>query len=117
MTDWEAGQAVRARLEPLGRTGLSIIYAEKTEPSIAIKAVGFWLDGEMYDHAAFAENSSEVFKREAAMYEALGPHPNILKCLGAAYVQAGEGTPLKEREAWAVKLESRSRLSSPRHPR
>lgn len=78
MTDWEAGQAVRARLEPLGRTGLSIIYADKSKPMIAIKAAGFWLDGEMYDHAALAKNASETFKREAAIYEALGPHPHIL---------------------------------------
>lgn len=105
MTDWEAGQAVRARLEPLGRTGLSIIYAEKAKPMIAIKAAGFWLDGEMYDHAAFAENTSETFKREAAIYEALGPHPHILKCFSAAYLPAGEETSPKEREAWAVKLE------------
>ncbi|KAI0473544.1 kinase-like protein [Xylariaceae sp. FL0804] len=105
MTDREAGQAVRARLEPLGRTGLSIIYAEKSEPMIAIKATGFWLDGEMYDHAAFAENASETFKREAAIYEALGPHPHILKCLGAAYLPAGEETDPKESEAWAVRLE------------
>lgn len=104
MTDWEAGQAVRERLEPLGRTGLSIIYADKAEPTIAIKAAGFWLDGEMYDHAAFARNPSETFKREAAIYEALGPHPHILKCLGAAY-HVGEETNPKEMEAWAVKLE------------
>lgn len=105
MTDWEAGQAVRARLEPLGRTGLSIIYAEKSNPTIAIKAAGFWLDGEMYDRAAFAENASETFKREATIYEALGPHPHILKCLGAAYLRAGEETNQKEMEAWAVRLE------------
>lgn len=105
MTDWEAGQAVRARLEPLGRTGLSIIYAEKSEPTIALKAVGFWLDGEMYDHAALAEDSSETFKREAAIYEALGTHPHILKCSGVAYLPAAENQKAEEREAWAVRLE------------
>ncbi|KAM0332286.1 hypothetical protein ACHAQA_002562 [Verticillium albo-atrum] len=108
MTDREAVQAVRARLEPLGRTGQSIVYAEKSEPTIAIKAAGFWLDGEMYDHPAFAEDESEMFKREAAIYEALGPHPHILKCLGAAYLQAADETNSKEREAWAVRLERAS---------
>ncbi|KAH6696924.1 kinase-like domain-containing protein [Plectosphaerella plurivora] len=105
MTDREAGQAVRERLEPLGRTGSSIIYAEKSEPMIAIKAEGFWLDGEMYDHAAIAEDASETFKREATIYGALGPHPHILKCFGAAYLEGGEETNPKEREAWALKLE------------
>lgn len=105
MTDWEAGQAVRARLEPLGRTGLSIIYAEKSEPSVALKAAGFWLDGEMYDHAAFAEDTSDQFKREAAIYEALGSHPHILKCYGVASLPAGEEEKTEEREAWAVRLE------------
>lgn len=43
-----------------------------------------WLDGELHDHAAFAEEASETFKREAVIDEALGPHPHVLKCLGAA---------------------------------
>ncbi|KAF9770164.1 hypothetical protein IL306_012320 [Fusarium sp. DS 682] len=118
MSDREAGPAIRARLEPLGRTGLSIIYADKSEPQVAIKATGFWLDGEMYDHAAFAEDTSETFKREAAIYDALGEHPHILKSYGVAYlpiVQDKESEPKaeaeaeaeaeKEREAWALKLE------------
>ncbi|KAF5254130.1 hypothetical protein FANTH_1012 [Fusarium anthophilum] len=110
MSDREAGPAIRARLEPLGRTGLSIIYADKSESQVAIKVTGFWLDGEMYDHAAFAEDTSETFKREAAIYDALGAHPHILKSFGAAYLPTTqkEGSELKgdgEREAWALKLE------------
>ncbi|KAH7481545.1 hypothetical protein FOMA001_g8581 [Fusarium oxysporum f. sp. matthiolae] len=52
----------------------------------------------MYDHAAFAEDTSNLFKREAAIYEALGPHPCILKCIGVELMPDGE-------EAWALRLE------------
>ncbi|KAF4989054.1 hypothetical protein FGRMN_9384 [Fusarium graminum] len=98
MNDREAGPAIRERLEPLGRTALSIIYADKCEPQVAIKSAGFWLDGEMFDHAALAEDTSDTFKREAAIYDTLGPHPHILKSHGVAYLPSSE-------EAWALKLE------------
>ncbi|KAF5676557.1 tkl kinase [Fusarium heterosporum] len=98
MSDREAGPAIRERLEPLGRTALSIIYADKCEPQVAIKSTGFWLDGEMYDHAALAEDTGDTFKREAAIYDALGPHPHILKSHGVAYLPSSK-------EAWALKLE------------
>ncbi|KAM0499075.1 hypothetical protein ACHAP8_005779 [Fusarium lateritium] len=71
LSDRDAGPAINARLEPWGRTVLSIIYADRIEPQVAIKAVGFWLDGKMYDHAALAKDTSEAFKREAAIYDAL----------------------------------------------
>ncbi|RKK20043.1 hypothetical protein BFJ68_g1815 [Fusarium oxysporum] len=98
LSDREAAHAIRARLEPLGRTGLSIVYIEKGNSKSALKAAGLWLDGEMYDHAAFAEDTSNLFKREAAIYEALGPHPCILKCIGVELMPDGE-------EAWALRLE------------
>lgn len=104
LTDWEAGKAIKEHLEPLGRTTLNIIYAEKSNPSIVIKATGYWLDGEMYDHAMFAEDTSATFKREAAIYEALSPHPHILTCHGAAFLPpANRDGEMKE--AWAVKFE------------
>ncbi|KAG8670644.1 hypothetical protein FPOAC2_10022 [Fusarium poae] len=110
MSDRDAGPAINARLEPLGRTALSIIYADRTEPQVAIKAIGFWLDGEMYDHAALAEDTDETFEREAAIYDALGSHKHILKSYGVAYLPAAEGeesvpSPKSERKAWALKLE------------
>ncbi|KAG7414677.1 Serine/threonine-protein kinase HT1 [Fusarium oxysporum f. sp. rapae] len=52
----------------------------------------------MYDHVAFAEDTSNLFKREAAIYEVLGSHPCILKCIGV------ELMPDRE-EAWALRLE------------
>ncbi|KAF4414936.1 TKL kinase [Fusarium acutatum] len=111
MSDREAGPAIRARLEPLGRTALSIFYTNKSEPQAAIKATGFRLDGEMYDHAALADDTSETFKREAAIYVALGAHARILKSFSVAYIPAGhhkesepEAAVEGEREAWAVKL-------------
>lgn len=110
LSDRDAGPAINARLEPLGRTALSIIYADKSEPHVAIKATGFWLDGEMYDHAALAEDTSETFKREGAIYDALGSHEHILKSYGVSYLPAAqsnepEPTAESEREAWALKLE------------
>ncbi|KAF5244908.1 hypothetical protein FOXYS1_15221 [Fusarium oxysporum] len=112
MSDRDAGPVIRARLEPLGRTALSIIYADKFEPQVAIKATGFWLDGEMYDHAALAEDTSETFKREAAIYDALGAHAHILKSFGVAYLPTAQdeesepmGVAQGEREAWVLKLE------------
>ncbi|KAH6983686.1 kinase-like domain-containing protein [Ilyonectria sp. MPI-CAGE-AT-0026] len=98
LSDREAAHAIRARLEPIGRTGLSIVYTEKGNSKSVLKAVGFWLDGEMYDHAAFAEDTSNRFKREAALYEALGSHPCILTCMGVELMPDGE-------EAWALRLE------------
>ncbi|KAJ9421699.1 kinase-like domain-containing protein [Fusarium oxysporum] len=92
LSDREAAHAIRARLEPLGRTGLSIVYTEKGNSKSALKAAGFWLDGEMYDHAAFAEDTSNLLKREAAIYEALeeawalrlerAPHGNLREYVG-----------------------------------
>lgn len=110
LSDRDAGPAINARLEPLGRTALSIIYAEKSEPQVVIKATGFWLDGEMYDHAALAEDTSETFKREGAIYDTLGSHEHILKSYGVAYLPAAQSeepgpTAESEREAWALKLE------------
>jgi serine/threonine protein kinase len=98
LSDHEAAQAIRNRLEPIGRTGLSIVYTEKGNSKSVLKAVGFWLDGEMYDHAAFAEDTSNRFKREAALYEALGSHPCRLPCMGVELMPDGE-------EAWALRLE------------
>ncbi|CAG1994344.1 unnamed protein product [Fusarium graminearum] len=110
LSDRDAGPAINARLEPLGRTALSITYADKAEPQVAIKATGFWLHGEMYDHAALAEDCSESFKREAANYDALGLHEHILKSYGVAYLPAtqseeSDSSVESEREAWALKLE------------
>ncbi|KAF4341361.1 TKL kinase [Fusarium beomiforme] len=85
LSDQEAVDAIHVRLEPPGPTALSI-------------AAGFWLDAEMYDRAAFAEDTSDLFKREAAIYEALGSHPRILKCMGVELMPDGE-------EAWALRLE------------
>jgi hypothetical protein len=90
LSDRDAGPAINARLEPLGRTALSIIYADKSDPQVAIKATGFWLDEEMYDHAALAEDTSETFKREAAIYDALGSHEHILKSYGVSYLPAAQ---------------------------
>ncbi|SCO82600.1 uncharacterized protein FRV6_06813 [Fusarium oxysporum] len=66
----------------------------------------------MYDHAALAEDTSETFKREAAIYDALGAHVHILKSFGVAYLptaQDEESEPMGmaqgEREAWALELE------------
>ncbi|KAI1162820.1 kinase-like domain-containing protein [Nemania serpens] len=98
LSDPEAADAIRDRLEPIGRTGLSIIYTEKGNSESVLKAAGFWLDGEMYDHPVFAENTSNRFKREAALYEALGPHPCILTSMGVELLPDGE-------EAWALRLE------------
>jgi serine/threonine protein kinase len=98
LSDREAAHAIRERLEPIGRTGLSIVYTEKANSKSVLKAAGFWLDGEMYDHAAFAEDTSDRFERETTLYEALGSHPGILTCMGVEFMPDGE-------EAWALRLE------------
>ncbi|KAF5658514.1 TKL kinase [Fusarium circinatum] len=98
LSDREAAHAIRARLEPLGRTGLSIVYTEKGNSKSALEAAGSWLDGGMYAHAAFAEDTSNLFKREAAIYEALGSHPCILKCIDVELMPDGG-------EAWVLRLE------------
>ncbi|KAI1062037.1 hypothetical protein LB506_009473 [Fusarium annulatum] len=41
LSDREAAHAIRAILEPLGRTSLSIVYAAKGNPKSASKAAGF----------------------------------------------------------------------------
>ncbi|CZR43405.1 uncharacterized protein FPRO_07678 [Fusarium proliferatum ET1] len=42
LSDREAAHAIRAILEPLGRTSLSIVYAAKGNSKSASKAAGFW---------------------------------------------------------------------------
>lgn len=98
LPDLKAGHYIRSRLEPLERTGLSIVYAEKGDSDSVLEAAGFWIDGEIYDRSAFVEDTSNWFKREAARYEALGPHPCILACLGVELLPNGK-------EAWALRLE------------
>ncbi|KAF5584169.1 TKL kinase [Fusarium subglutinans] len=80
LSDREAAHAIRARLEPLGRTGLSIVYTEKGNSKPALKAAGFWLDG-------------EIMK---LLYMKLSAY--ILKCIGIELMSDGE-------EAWALRLE------------
>ncbi|KAF5547104.1 TKL kinase [Fusarium mexicanum] len=79
-SDREAAHAIRARLEPLGRTGLSIVYTEKGNSKSALKAAGFWLDGEIVK----------------LLYMKLSAY--ILKCIGIKLMPDGE-------EAWALRLE------------
>ncbi|KAJ4218679.1 hypothetical protein NW760_012728 [Fusarium oxysporum] len=118
MSDRDAGPAIRASLQPLGRSALSIIYADKSEPQVAIIATGFWLDGEMYDHVVLVEDNSETFKREAAIYDALGGHAHILKSFGVAYlptVQDEESDPMGvaqgERSGDALPMAQRLRMT------
>lgn len=98
LSDRQGAHAIRVRLELLGRTGLSVVYSEKGNFMSTLKAAGFWLDGEMYDRAAFSEDTSNGLKREFALYEALASYPRILECMGDEFIPEGE-------EAWALRLE------------
>ncbi|KAK4108614.1 kinase-like protein [Canariomyces notabilis] len=98
LSDKDAEKAIRARYEPLARTAFSIIYTEKGNTESVLKAGGFWIDGEVYDKPAFAENTSDHLKREVTVYDALRPHPHITACLGLELLP---GTS----EAWALRLE------------
>ncbi|AEO61113.1 hypothetical protein MYCTH_2113082 [Thermothelomyces thermophilus ATCC 42464] len=98
LSDKDAVKAIRARFEPLGRTAFSLVYAEKGNAESVLKAEGFWIDGEVYDKPAFAKDTSNHLKREAMVYDTLGPHPHITACLGLELLP---GT----NEAWALRLE------------
>ncbi|KAJ8121617.1 hypothetical protein O1611_g10055 [Lasiodiplodia mahajangana] len=98
LSDDEAADNIRDRLERIGQTGFSVVYTEKGNSKTVLKAAGFWLDGEIYERAVFAEDTSNRFKREAALYEALGLHPCILTSMGVELMPDGE-------EAWALRLE------------
>jgi serine/threonine protein kinase len=98
LSDKDAAKAIRARYEPLARTAFGIIYTEKGNTESVLKAGGFWIDGEVYDKPAFAENTSDHLKREATVYDALRTHPHITACLGLELLP---GTS----EAWALRLE------------
>jgi serine/threonine protein kinase len=58
----------------------------------------------MYDHAALAEDTSETFRREAIIYDALGPNKHILKSFGVSYLPPTQEEQ-RENEASALKLE------------
>lgn len=53
------------------------MYTEKGNSMSALKALGFWLDGEMYDHAAFAEDTSNRFKRKASESQLTYYNPSL----------------------------------------
>lgn len=45
-------------LKPLGRTGLSVVYTEMSNPGSGLKAEEFWIDGQLCDRAAFDESET-----------------------------------------------------------
>ncbi|KAI1016918.1 hypothetical protein LB504_007160, partial [Fusarium proliferatum] len=70
----------------------------------------FWLPAPSVHHASFAKgtDTSAIFKREAAIYDALGAHPHILESFGAAYFSTASGQEYElktDSEVWALKLE------------
>ncbi|KAI0107506.1 kinase-like domain-containing protein [Nemania sp. FL0031] len=98
LSDHEAAEAISDRLEQIERTCFSVVYTEKGNSKSVLKAAGYWLDGEMYERAVFAEDTSNRFKREAALYKALGSHPCILTSMGVELMPDGA-------EIWALRLE------------
>lgn len=99
MTLTPLAQFIQRRVEILMYTGHSIIYVDRAEPNVVVKAEHIWIDGEPYDRAPSADNTSYHLSREASVYLALGSHVRITPYVGLDYNTQGEAIALKTERA------------------
>lgn len=88
-------QFIQSHVKILVHTGHSIVYTNRAEPNVVVKAEHIWIDGKSYDRAPSAENTSYHLSREAEIYAALGSHQHITKYFGLDYDEQGNAIALK----------------------
>lgn len=84
------------RIEVLGMTVSAIVFTELGNEQTVLKGLSVWVDGVEYDRRPIIEDG--IIEREAAIYEAIGDHPFIIKSFGLETVDPATN-------AWALRLE------------
>jgi serine/threonine protein kinase len=92
----EIAQFIQSRVEVKMRTAHSVIYAYRDEPNVVLKAESIWIDGVPYGKSPFAEDTSNLLRREHEIYQALGDdNPYITRCLGLLEDDKGDAIALR----------------------
>ncbi|TQN73127.1 Tyrosine-protein kinase JAK1 [Colletotrichum shisoi] len=86
---------INSRIKVLMRTDHSVIYFDKTEPEVALKAETIWIDGVPYGLPSMAAQTSFDLSREHDVYTALGCHQCITRCFGLVHDDNGNAIALK----------------------
>ncbi|KAF5591019.1 TKL kinase [Fusarium subglutinans] len=86
---------IRSRVDVLMRTDHSVLYIDKSEPEIVLKAETIWIDGKPYGPPSMVEETSDDLTREHEVYKAISPHRYITKCFGIIRDDDGHAITLK----------------------
>ncbi|KAF5723961.1 TKL kinase [Fusarium mundagurra] len=86
---------IKSRVDVLMRTDHSVVYVDKSEPEIVLKAETIWIDGKPYGPPSMVEETSNDLTREHDVYEAISPHRYITKCFGITHDDDGHAIALK----------------------
>ncbi|KAG5816073.1 hypothetical protein H9Q74_004899 [Fusarium xylarioides] len=86
---------IRSRVNVLMRTDHSVLYIDKSEPDIVLKAETIWIDGKPYGPPSMVEETGDDLTREHNVYKAISPHPYITKCFGITHDDDGNAITLK----------------------
>ncbi|KAK4109990.1 TKL protein kinase [Canariomyces notabilis] len=92
----KTAQFIQSRVEVKWWTTHSVIYVNRDEPNVVVKAESIWIDGVPYGKAALAMDTSNLLRREHAIYQALGDdNPYITRCLGLVEDDKGDAIALR----------------------
>ncbi|KAF4436473.1 TKL protein kinase [Fusarium austroafricanum] len=86
---------INSRIEVLIRTDHSVIYADKAEPNVVLKAETIWIDGKPYGPPSTVEQTNQDLLREHHIYQAIGDHQHITRCFDLVYDQHNNAIALK----------------------
>ncbi|KAF5642476.1 TKL kinase [Fusarium tjaetaba] len=86
---------IRSRVDVLMRTDHSVLYVDKSEPEIVLKAETIWIDGKPHGPPSMVEETSKDLTREHEVYKAISPHRQITKCFGIVHDDDGHAIALK----------------------
>lgn len=86
---------INSRVQVLMRTDHSVVYVDKAEPSVVLKAETIWIDSKPYGPPSMAAQTSYDLCREHDIYMSLGGHQRITMCLGLVHDEDGNAIALK----------------------
>lgn len=86
---------INNRVKVLIRTDHSVIYIDKANPNVVLKAETIWIDGKPYGPPSMAAQTSHDLSREHDIYMAVGDHQHITRCFGLVHDDNGNATALR----------------------
>jgi serine/threonine protein kinase len=86
---------IKSRVEVLIRTDHSVIYTDKAELDVVLKAETIWIDGRPFGPPSTAAQTNHDLCREYDIYIALCDHQSIKRCFGLVYDDNGNAIALK----------------------